>query len=503
MLEKCAGPSLAHFVFGAPMRISYETRKLEAVYKSIFDAVYVVDRQKRIVSFNEGAEVFTGYKAEDILGKTCSELFAHADEKGNLLCGVNCILDEVLSSGRSSLPRRVFIKTSTGMQRQSLTAAAPILDAHGRAEGAAIFLREATNELRIEQLKSDFLSVVSHELRIPLATIKESISLLSDAVAGPVTDQQMNVLLSIKRQIDRLNGLVESLLDVSSIESGRFKVKRKKLDISELIRSLQQFFQPTASKKSVALTVELPPDLPKVIGDYDRVTQVISNLLNNAFKFTEAGGTVSIRCMKLNDNFLECSVVDTGSGIAADLLVKLFGKFEQLGIEENKRRGGAGLGLVISRKIVEDLGGTIRAESSPGKGSTFSFTLPLYNERLALELELGASIKDAKQRYIPVSLLDLEADDLQEKDFENVVDVIQHLIRGPNDKAVKHGNSVCIILPETDRNGAMSVKERIKERLKNSGFADKIKRFGTALYPDDALTEVELIDKVRAGLTVF
>jgi len=359
-------------------------------------------------------------------------------------------------------------------------------------------------ELKLEKLKSDFLSVVSHELRIPLATIKESISLISDGVTGPVNDKQIEVLSSIKKQIERLGGLVESLLDVSSIESGRFKIRRRKLELPELIKSLQTLFQATADKKSIKFCVELPRNLPSVIGDYDRVTQVFSNLLNNAFRFTPAGGTVTISCIPREEGFLDCCVTDSGVGIPDELIGKLFNKFEQLNIDESRRRGGAGLGLVISKKIVEDLGGKICVESKEGRGSKFTFSLPAFQEKLELELELDASIMQARHSKTNLALLKLTAD-LKGSELENLLSLINHAIRGPADKAVKFNDDIFVILLDTDKKGVLSVKERISQKIGQSSFADKriIKTFGIAIYPDDALTCKELIEKVGQNQADF
>ena len=481
-----------------------EKVELKAICNAVFDGFYTVDLGKKILSFSPGAEAFTGFKEAEVKGKRCLDFLTHDDGKANLFCTSECLLDEVLKNGKRTLPRKVFIRTSVGIPKEVLTAASPILDQKGKVEGAAVFFREVTNELKIEQLKSDFLSVVSHELRIPLATIKESISLLSDGVAGVVSEKQKNILDRVKGQIERLGTLVESLLDVSSIESGRFRVKIGKLDLAELVRSLVLFYQPTAHEKGIRLLAEVQDNLGAVIGDPDRVTQVISNLLNNAFKFTSSHGTVKICAKEHNESFVECSVIDTGSGIEADKLAKLFERFEQLGVGEEKRRGGAGLGLSISKKIIEDLGGSIWAESKPGEGSKFTFTLPIYNEDSQLRLDLSSSIREARLRHTDVALLKLGTC-ASEAELESLLSVINHTIRGPNDKAVKHKNDIFVILAQTDKRGVISVEERIKEKLEKLHISAKslIEKFGIALYPADALTEDELLKKVDSNMISF
>lgn len=481
-----------------------DIKTLEAIFEAVIDGVYTVDKAKKITSFNKGAQDITGFKEEEVIGRYCKDLLAHENERLKFLCSVECLLGEVLSLGNRTYPRRVFINTSTGLRKEVLTCACAIKSESGGIDGAAVYFREITNELRIEQLKSDFLSVVSHELRIPLATIKESISLLAEGIAGPINDSQTKILSGLKNHIDRLSGLVDSLLDVSSIESGRFKIRRQKLNVATLVKSLQSFFQPTADKKSIKLLAQAPSDLPNVIGDSDRLSQVFSNLLNNALKFTPEGGSITISCSVKDSSFVECSVIDTGVGIPKEMLSKLFERFEQLGVDESKRRGGAGLGLVISRKIVEDLGGSISAESEAGRGSKFNFTLPVYSEDKELQLELAAAVRLARQSTMSLALLKLETD-LQEREFENLLSLINHAIRGPADRAIRQGDMIFVILMDTARQGVLTVKERIKEKIRKShfGMRDIIKNFSIAVYPDDALTDKELLEKINENSFVF
>ena len=479
-----------------------EKTKLEAIYNSIFDGVYIIDRQKKIISFNAGAEELTGYKEADVVGKSCSEFLSHEDARHNALCDINCVLNEVFEKGITASARRVFLKASTGLRKEALTAASPIKDSAGNVDGAAVFFREVTNELKLDQLKSEFLSVVSHELRIPLATIKESINLLSEGVAGAITEKQKNILSTVKSQIERLGRLVESLLDVSSIESGRFRIKRTRINLVALIRSIQFFYHTSAENKLIKILLELQEDLPDVVGDPDRVTQVLSNLISNALKFTPEGGHITLRALCKDDDFIMCSVIDTGSGIQAELLEKVFGKFEQLDVDEARRRGGAGLGLAISKRIIEDLGGNISVESRVGKGSKFSFTLPVYSEDKELELEMGSAIREARFRQVSLAILKL-ATELDVAQLGELFDLIHHTIRGPNDRMTKHGKDIFIMLAQTDKNGAISVMSRIKEHLTHSWFAEKkpILSYSIAVYPDEGLTYEEILGVLEKNIT--
>jgi hypothetical protein len=214
---------------------------------------------------------------------------------------------------------------------------------------------------------------------------------------------------------------------------------------------------------------------------------------------------VTINCVPAADDAsVECSVTDTGVGIPDELLARLFNKFDQLEIDESRRRGGAGLGLVISKKIVEDLGGKIWVESKEGKGSRFAFTLPVYNENIELELELDASIMQARQAKTSLALFKLEAD-LKKSEFDGFLNLINHAIRGPADKAIKLEKNIFVILFDTDKKGALSVKERMLKRVQDSAFGNAkcIKSFSVAVYPDEALTCKELLEKIGQNKSDF
>ena len=484
--------------------VEKEKERLEAIYNSLPDGVYTTDLNRKIQSFNPGGELITGFKKDQIIGKRCTDIFAHEDEKGSLLCGENCPLDLAISTNKIIPPRRAYLKTATGKRVPVVIATAPVKDKNGKVVGAAEFFRDITNEVKIEQLKSDFLAVVSHELRIPLSAIKESMNLVLEGVTGTINDSQKNLLTVAKNEIERLNRIISEVLDVSRMEAGRLKLKRARLDLAELVRSIEFAYRPLADKKSVSLFVELAPALPDAIADSDRVRQVFSNLLSNALKFTSQGGSVKIKCSAHGDNLIECSIEDTGCGMPSDSLGKLFGKFEQLGVEEDKRRGGAGLGLYISKTIVEAMGGTIWAQSQEGKGSTFSFTLPAYKEGMDFYLELDASLKEAKHTQKTAAVILLEAN-LKDAELENLIHIIENIIRGPNDKVLRDKSDIYIVLDDTNEQGALSVKNRVKAQVQKSSFDSRniINKFGVAIYPTQALTLEELLDKAKKQTGAF
>ncbi|MCX5666828.1 MAG: response regulator [Candidatus Omnitrophica bacterium] len=229
------------------------------------------------------------------------------------------------------------------------------------------------------EMKSKFASMVSHELRSPMAVIKESINLVLEGLLGSVTLEQKDVLGTAKSNIDRLGRLINNVLDFQKMEAGKMELDSKENDINELILMVSKEKGFEADNKGLGLTVNLDEDTRKIKFDHDKIVQVVTNLLSNAIKFTEKGG-ISITT-KSEDNVVHVMVEDTGPGIRTNDVFRLFQAFEQLGGGPGKKRGGTGLGLAISKEIILAHNGKIWAESQFGKGSTFHFTLPIKERR--------------------------------------------------------------------------------------------------------------------------
>ncbi len=240
-------------------------------------------------------------------------------------------------------------------------------------------LERANKELKkIDILKSDFLSMVSHELRTPLASIKEGVSLVIDGTTGPINENQKKFLDVAKRNIDRLTNLINNLLDLSKIESGKMELMKGAVDINIIVKEAIFTFENLATNKRLALTSELAPNLPKAYVDRDKTSEILANLVSNAIKFTNEG-RILIRTSRFqpDPNYIEVSVEDAGIGIAEEDMPKLFQKFKQLEATITRKAGGSGLGLSICKQIVELHGGRIWVESEKGKGSKFKFTVPI------------------------------------------------------------------------------------------------------------------------------
>ena len=234
-----------------------------------------------------------------------------------------------------------------------------------------------TEQLReLDRLKAEFVSVASHEIKTPLSVIRGYVTLLADGIYGDVNDQQKKTLEAVSAQTDRLARLVHRLLDVSRFEAGGARLELREIDLRAFFDDLTSDFRVLAVQNGIDFPVRLADDLPPtILGDEDRLSEVLGNLLSNAFKFTERGGSITVDAAR-RDGGIQVEVQDTGVGIAADKLPRIFEKFYQVENDAQPRSVGSGLGLAIAREIVEAHGGTIGAESQEGQGTRFRVFLP-------------------------------------------------------------------------------------------------------------------------------
>lgn len=236
-------------------------------------------------------------------------------------------------------------------------------------------LKKKNEELKaLDQLKDDFVNNVSHEFRLPLTIIQESIHQVAEGMFGKINEMQLKYFNMSLRNIHRLKGLIDNMLDIAKIEKGKLEIVKKKTDIVGIIKEVVSDFSYKIKRRGLEIKTDLPSQPIEVLADKDKITQVLINLVGNACKFTEKG------CIELsareNDGFVKCSVKDSGIGIAPKDLPYLFSKFHQIGPLKGRQEKGTGLGLVISKNIIELHDGQINVESAEGKGTTFSFTLP-------------------------------------------------------------------------------------------------------------------------------
>jgi PAS domain S-box-containing protein len=394
-------------------------------------------------------------------------------------------------------------KTLTRMQRAMLH----IMDDLDIAKKE---MHKVNKELQtLDGLRSDFVSTVSHELRTPLTTMKEFASIILDEIPGKLTKEQKEYMDIISGNIDRLARLINNLLDISKIESGRVELKRALVDIPNLANSVISIIKPEAQGKHIEFKTLFPVAALNVYADPDKVVQVFTNLIGNAIKFTEENGEITVE-IKDTEQEAICSIADTGIGIAPENLDKIFGKFQQFGREPGGGAKGTGLGLAISKELVEMHNGRIWAESKPGKGSKFIFTLPKHNKEYILhetvEKRIGGAKKENKEVSIFIIRLDdyLEFEEKLEKDgaqkvFLPILASVEDVMRNEDFLTLSSKNEI-IVLAQLNKQEASDIRARLKRIIKEHTFEidaqlEKGFSYGYATYPDDADNAKDLLER--------
>ena len=345
--------------------VAGEKRKFEGAALSMAEGLIILDSRGNIVFANPQARTLLSLGEGQLEGRSFFEACTHADLialVGKVLTKRQGIQEEV------TLPGRPLRDLSVGIT--------PVFDEGGAILWYVAVFHDITRLKELDRMKSEFISMVSHELRTPLASIMGYTEMLLTEEPGPLTPTQKEFLEISYQSSERLLHIVEELLDVSRIETGRIKLKLERLRMEELVADIVEAMRPAAESKGLSLSLEVRGPIPPLEGDRARLEQVMNNLLSNAIKFTPEGGEVWVRLTR-EDNQIEVAVADTGIGIAPEEMPRLFGKFFRASSAVERSIRGTGLGLFITKSIVELHGGKIWAESELGKGSTFHFTLPL------------------------------------------------------------------------------------------------------------------------------
>jgi PAS domain S-box-containing protein len=353
------------------LRESQELYRLqEAILDSVADGICGVDRNGLVSFANPAAAVLLGSSAANLTGKPVHELL-HGKAPRSRPCEDDCQLrravkspiattgeDTVFRADGSSFPGEYFLT--------------PILD-RSHFSGSVLSFRDISHRYALDRLKDEFISTVSHELRTPLTSIRGALGLLSSGILGQVSDKAGNLLRIALTNSDRLVRLINDILDLERIQSGREPLAFRPVQLAETVRQAIDDMQPVAE----AAGVQLIHDATKVevAADPDRLLQVLTNLLSNAVKFSPANSTVSVMLRPGADG-VTVSVIDQGRGIPAEKLEAVFGRFQQVDASDSRQKGGSGLGLAICRTIVLQHSGRIWAERNPICGTTFRVFLP-------------------------------------------------------------------------------------------------------------------------------
>lgn len=347
------------------IEIAEEKQKLEATLKSILAGIIVVGMNERISLMNTAAQEMLGVGSENGSGKTYQEAIPH-EKVNELLRTALQEKREVTEEIDLLTPRERVLQAQTAMVRNE----------HDELIGIVAIFNDITDIRNVERMKTAFVSTVSHELRTPLTSIKGFIStLLSDKDGFFDDSARMEFYQIIDQECDRLTRLISDLLNVSRIESGRaLEINWKRTDAGDIINKVVSAQKSYTDKHT--FEVQLPDPFPRIMADQDKFDQILTNLLNNAVKYSPRGGTVTVQGHS-EDGWIQISVTDQGIGIPADKLTKVFERFERIDNRDTREAGGTGIGLYLVKHLVEAHGGNIWVDSELGKGSTFSFKIPV------------------------------------------------------------------------------------------------------------------------------
>ncbi|HOV98429.1 MAG TPA: ATP-binding protein [Bacteroidota bacterium] len=345
-----------------------EKKKTETIVSSISEPVIVTDVNGTFVLVNQAAASLFSIP-QDWEGKKPQDVFT--DEKIlQVLEGNNSETDV---HGNRDVLMEFEKDGETIYYRPHQTR---IMDVNGEIEFVVTIFHDVTRFKTLERMKSEFIATVSHELRTPLTSLAMGIDILLKEIAGAVTPQQRELLNAAKDDAERLRKLVKDLLDLSKLESAKYELQKELTNFAHITDTAVKALRFQFQEKSIDLQVNVPPSLPFLYVDGEKITWVLTNLLNNALRYTDPGGRVTISA-EVKNNLLVVSVADTGKGIPEEYQEIIFEKFVQIKPATETTPGSVGLGLAIAREIIENHKGQIWVSSKVGVGSTFYFTIPL------------------------------------------------------------------------------------------------------------------------------
>src|ERR1700760_2870743 len=367
-------------------RVTELNRQKESILNTVADGILGTDQHGRVTFANPAAARMLGTVPNALTGRFVHAI-VHEDVYGSpTACASHCYIRRGLLAKDGAHGQDIFYRPDGSSFPVEFTLTP--MQVHGRITGSVLNFRDVSQRQALDRMKDEFVSTVSHELRTPLTSIRGSLGLLSTGLLGEVNEKAANLLRIAVNNSDRLVRLINDILDLERMESGRAPLSFRPCSLSELAQQAIEAVTPVADSASVKLI--LRTEAVDFVADPDRLQQVMTNLLSNAIKFSPPDSTVTVSIEK-SDEGVSLNVVDEGRGIPEDKLETIFDRFQQADASDSRQKGGTGLGLAICRTIVEQHRGRIWAERNPDRGSTFHVLLALQ----ALEETRPAGIDDA------------------------------------------------------------------------------------------------------------
>lgn len=344
--------------------LSYEKNRMHQMMTNMAEGVLAVDEKNNVLLVNDKFSEMYQLDKKQVVGRSISEFPELQD------------LAEVIELARSERTACSLQSQIEWSDRTVMLHASPIVPDSGSDGGAIVLVHDITDLEQAERLRQQVVANVSHELRTPLTIIKGYAEALEDGVLDS-PEAEKHYIATIREEADRLNRLVTELLDLSKIQSGQVQLQLENLCVHGIAEQAIFILEERAKQKGVQIINAIPTDLPLIRADEDRISQVFMNLLDNALRFTPTGGEIRLTAELADAQFIRVYVTDTGCGIPEEHLTRIWERFHKVDSARSRDDSGTGLGLSIVKSIVEAHGGDVSVESTVGKGSVFSFTLPI------------------------------------------------------------------------------------------------------------------------------
>jgi len=349
------------------LECSNEKTRTLSIVSCMSEGLIATNRMGQIVLINPSALKMLRLKDTRVIGKTVDGLLGNPDLEKN-------IAETLERVTKTATLTRLEISTSDGRFLQPNIT--PILDDNGERLGTVTVLLDITEEKKVEKMKSDFVRLVSHELKAPIGAIEGYLNLIIDGLTANNPEKEKEIIKRSRDKAESLLELINDLLDLSRTERKATSKVMAPVDLPEILKETINFYQNEAKAKSISLQMTFAEQLPKILGSAEDLARLFANLVSNAIKYTPENGGVNIRAERRNSH-LAISVQDTGIGISKEDLTKIFDEFYRAKNAISKKISGTGLGLSIAQKIAEEHKGYIEVESEPNKGSTFRVALPI------------------------------------------------------------------------------------------------------------------------------
>lgn len=353
-------------------QVMREKQRLDAIIENSGDGVMLLDPAQHIVVFNRALTIMTGIPTEEAIGRECQHVLHLRDHHSNqempaLLCPLDRCQEGERFYAEGDFVRDDDIRVTLGITYS------PLMDSDGQLVSIIANVRDITHFREAEEIKSTFISVISHELKTPVALIKGYAGTLRRTDAHWDEETVRDSMAVIEEEADRLTQLIDNLLDASRLQAGQMKLNKADVRLDKMAARIVDTFGTQTSRHTFELS--FVDDFPHVLGDEERLHQVLSNLISNAIKYSPDGGQIMISG-RYDQDQIYLAVTDHGIGIPAGEHTRIFDRFYRVETALSRRTQGAGLGLYLVKSVIEAHGGQIWVSSSPGKGSTFVFTLP-------------------------------------------------------------------------------------------------------------------------------